>query len=171
MTDDRRAIIVMGVTGCGKSTLGTRLAQEMSCTFLEGDSLHSSDSIVKMRHGTALTDADRWPWLETIARSISDRLVTGNCVVAACSSLKRTYRDLLRSRIGKPLRFVYLDATPAVIKARIGERSDHFMPASLVESQFATLETPRDEPDVLTLSCDDDPDRLVETVAGWMDCA
>jgi len=114
-----------------------------------------------------LEDAAWLPGYESIAHSIIDRLDSGTTVVAACSSLKRAYRDLFRERIGGPLGFVYLEATPPVIEARIRARNDHFMPASLVESQFASLETPLDEPDVLILPSDDDPDRLVAAVLGW----
>lgn len=107
-----------------------------------------------MASGGALTDADRAPWLDRVAAALNERATPGGGALVACSALRRIYRDRLRASVGPALRFVYLKANPALARLRVGERKDHYMPASLVGSQFAALEPPDDEPDVVTLSAD-----------------
>ncbi len=134
----------MGVSGCGKSTLGARLAAALNWSFQEGDSLHPAANIAKMAAGEALDDADRGPWLTRVAAWIDARRAAGEAGVVTCSALKRAYRALLTN--GRPeVRIVFLRGTPALIAARLAARPDHFMPASLLASQFAALEPPAPE--------------------------
>jgi gluconokinase len=135
-------IVVMGVSGTGKTSVGELLAEELGCEFIEGDSLHPRRNIEKMEHGTPLTDEDRWPWLQAIADLVAVRDHEGTSTVVTCSALKRKYRDILRD--AAPTFFVHLDAPFQVLEARMQERTKHFMPTSLLRSQFDTLE-PLDE--------------------------
>src|SRR5271156_2983078 len=155
------AIVVMGVSGAGKTTVGVRLAQALDAEFIDGDDLHTDAARAKMKSGHALTDEDRWPWLDRIGA----RLAQGERTVVACSALRRAYRDRLRAEAGPKLRFVYLEATPEEMRARVAGRVGHYMPASLVDSQFAALEPPRDEPDVITISADAELDVEIPRLA------
>jgi gluconokinase len=150
---DAVAIIVMGVSGSGKTTVGRLLADALGAEFVDGDDLHSDAARAKMSHGVALVDADRWPWLDRIGARLAEGLGHRGTVIA-CSALKRVYRDRLRAGAGPRLRFVYLEATPEAMRARVAARTGHYMPASLVDSQFATLEPPAAEPDVVALSAE-----------------
>ena len=130
------AVVVMGVAGCGKSTVGLALAQQLEYAYVEGDELHDPASIEKMSSGQSLTDSDRWPWLQRVGRQLS-----GNTpVVISCSALKRTYRDVIRQYAGKPVLFLHLSAPQSVIADRMQLRTGHFMPPELLTSQFQTLE-------------------------------
>jgi gluconokinase len=132
-------VVVMGVAGCGKSTLAERLATELAWPFAEGDRYHPPANVAKMAAGVALTDADRLPWLETLAAWIAEREAEGTSSVLACSALKRSYRDVLRG--GAPrVRFVHLRGSAEILAARLGGRSGHFFPSELLASQLATLE-------------------------------
>jgi carbohydrate kinase (thermoresistant glucokinase family) len=129
----------MGVTGSGKTTVGALLAGRLGWDFEEGDSLHPPENVAKMSSGHPLTDDDRWPWLAKIGEWIDDEGVRGRSVVVSCSALKRSYRDFLCA--GRPeLRFLYLDGSREEIAARLAQRQGHFMPASLLDSQFADLQ-------------------------------
>ena len=150
------AIVVMGVSGAGKTTVGLRLAEAMGVRFVEGDDLHSPEARAKMAAGHALTDDDRWPWLDRVGAALAGDLAAGRGVVAACSALRRAYRDRLRAAVGPPLRFVHLVADAGAMRARLAARKGHYMPASLVDSQFATLEDAAGEADVLALPADGD---------------
>ncbi len=134
-----RTIIVMGVSGSGKSTIALALATRLNLQFIEGDSLHSEENLEKMSRGDALSDDDRTPWLRVIGQKISDAQSRGLGCVAACSALKRSYRDTLRSYAPEAF-FVMLDGTFALIQSRLEARPHNFMPLSLLASQFATLE-------------------------------
>ncbi len=142
-------IVVMGVSGAGKSTVGPLLAAALGLPFADGDAFHPPPNLAKMAAGTPLTDADRWPWLAAIAAWLAAQ---ERGAVVACSALRRAYRDRLRA--GAPgVRFVHLAGDRALIAARQAARPGHFMPASLLESQFATLEPPAaEEGDVVTVA-------------------
>lgn len=132
-------IVVMGVSGCGKSTVGAALASALGVEFVEGDAFHPPENVARMAAGTPLTDADRAGWLRTLAAHIAQAAPRG--VVVSCSALKRSYRDVLREG-SAALRFVWLDLPRAELEARMARRTGHYMPASLLDSQLATLEPP-----------------------------
>lgn len=156
------AIIVMGVSGCGKSSVGALLAERLGLAFIEGDALHPAANVEKMAKGTPLTDADRWPWLDIIGADMASSLERGEGIVVSCSALKKVYRDRLRAATGGQLRFVYLHGSRELLTERMGARTGHFMPVSLLESQLATLEVPTGEPGVVTV----DIDQSVEGIVG-----
>lgn len=130
-------IVVMGVSGSGKSVVGAALAARLALPYADGDDLHPPANVAKMRAGVPLTDEDRWPWLDTVGEWLSDHAATG--AVIACSALRRSYRDRLLAH-AQTARFVELDVPPHVLHARLAARTGHFMPASLLDSQLATLE-------------------------------
>ena len=136
------AIVTMGVSGCGKSTLGALLASRLDCAFLEGDTFHDEEAVAKMRAGHALTDDDRWPWLDRLGLAIKETLAAEGQVVAACSALRLRYRERLRAAIGASARFVLLDLGRDELERRMIQRAGHYMPPSLLDSQLATLERP-----------------------------
>ena len=135
-------VVLMGVCGCGKTTVGRPLAQELGWTFVDADDLHPRANVEKMASGVPLTDEDRWPWYERIVAELRRLTRSGKHVVLACSALKQAYRERL-ARAGD-LRIVYMKGDAATIEPRIASRSGHFMPASLLASQFAALEEPSD---------------------------
>ena len=139
-TASPRLIVVMGVSGAGKSTIGEALAERLGVPFIDADNLHPRANVEKMRGGTPLVDADRWPWLEIVADAMRNTADTNGRVVCACSALRRAYRDCLRKRAGEPIAFVLLHGDRSVIAARQADRPGHFMPPELLDSQFATLE-------------------------------
>jgi gluconokinase len=133
------SLVVMGVSGSGKTTLASALASRTGWPFLEGDALHPPENVAKMHAGVPLDDADRLPWLRTVAAWIGAREADGRSCVLTCSALRRAYRDVLRE--GHPsVRFVHVTASPEVLGERLARRTGHFMPASLLDSQLATLE-------------------------------
>lgn len=144
------AIVVMGVAGCGKSAVGTALAAKLSAAFIEGDRLHPPENVARMASGEPLTDQLREGWLDAIGESIAASVGRGQGVVAACSALKRSYRTRL-SGFCPEIIFLYLEIDPATAMRRVGSRKGHFMPASLVDSQFAILEPPAADERALTL--------------------
>jgi carbohydrate kinase (thermoresistant glucokinase family) len=145
------AIIVMGVSGSGKSTIGALLAEALGWPFADADGFHPAANVAKMAAGQPLTDEDRWPWLDAIATHIDAARGTGQPVVVACSALRRAYRERLRAGHGD-LIFLHLAGAPEVIAERQAARQGHFMPPSLMASQFATLEDPAEEVDAVTVS-------------------
>ena len=157
-------VVVMGVSGSGKTTVGAALARRLGWSFQEGDALHPPKNVAKMRTGIPLDDADRVPWLRAVAARIDEWRERGEAGVITCSALKRKYRDMI---IGdrKGVRLVYLTAPPAVIAQRLAERHGHFMPASLLESQLATLEPPDADEDALILVVDAPVETVVERIA------
>jgi gluconokinase len=143
----------MGVSGCGKSTLLRDLAAHLQCPGFEGDAYHGAANVAKMASGFPLDDADRWPWLDRLGQAIGAAVQSGSPAVATCSALKRSYREHLERAAGVPLMFVLLQGSPEEIAPRLAQRADHYMPASLLESQFATLEHPAPDELALTLPC------------------
>jgi gluconokinase len=134
-------LIAMGVSGCGKTTIGEMLAERLKCDFADADSFHSQANKDKMHKGIALTDDDRWPWLAAIRASIEEKQADGTTHVYACSALKRVYRDILRKG-DKDVTFVYLKGTPELLHERIKTRTGHFFDPALLQSQLDTLEPP-----------------------------
>ncbi|MDQ0820797.1 carbohydrate kinase (thermoresistant glucokinase family) [Arthrobacter sp. V4I6] len=130
-------VIVMGVSGCGKTTIGDLVARELGVRFLDGDSLHPVENVAKMAAGTPLTDEDRWPWLATVGSELAAAGSDG--LVLACSALRRSYRDAIRAQAPDTV-FLHLHGSKEVLGSRLEGRSGHFMPAALLESQLATLE-------------------------------
>ena len=158
----------MGVCGCGKSTVGRDLSQRLRSPFLEGDEFHPSANVVKMSQGTPLQDADRWPWLDALGSALSSAALTHGCAVAACSALKRAYRDRLRAAAGLSIRFVHLAGTRELLAARMSARTDHFMPSTLLDSQLATLEPLQPDEPGLVLDVALPPERLLDAAALWL---
>jgi gluconokinase len=150
-------VVLMGVSGSGKTSVGVPLAAALGGEFVEGDDYHPPANVAKMRQGIPLDDADRRPWLETLAAEIGRWLAAGRTVVLACSALRRRYRAILRG--GRPeVRFVHLKGDPALIRARLAQRRGHYMPASLLDSQLATLEEPLD---AIVADIDATPEEIV----------
>ncbi|MGK9170334.1 gluconokinase [Inquilinus limosus] len=162
--DPPGVVIVMGVSGSGKTTIGKQLARRMSGVFADADSFHPPANIEKMKAGHPLTDEDRWPWLDAMAAQIGRWLADGQPAVLACSALKRVYRDRLVG--GRPgIAFLYLSGSEAVIATRLASRKGHFMPPSLLRSQFETLEPPGDGERVVTVDIRHPPRRIVDIAA------
>ncbi len=135
--------IVMGVSGCGKSTIGERLGKELSLPFYDADDFHPIENITKMASGKPLNDADRAPWLQLLAEKIVEWEAKGGAVIA-CSALKQAYRDTLTSTTEDMVKFVFLEGSKAVLHARLTSRESHFMPNTLLDSQLSTLEVPHE---------------------------
>jgi gluconokinase len=149
-----RQIVVMGVTATGKSEVGTRLAARLDMAYIEGDAFHPEANIAKMSAGEPLTDDDRRPWLETLARMLAENRDTGVATVLGCSALRRSYRDILRGPTSADeVGFIHLTASFDVLRHRM-EHREHFMPASLLQSQFDTLEPLEDDERGVTLDVD-----------------
>jgi gluconokinase len=155
--------VVMGVSGSGKTTVADGVARRNGWQLVEGDKLHPPANVAKMQSGTPLTDADRWPWLRTIAREIDAIRARGESAVVASSALKRAYRDIL---IGdRPdVVLVYLKGSKDLIARRMAARKNHFMPPTLLDSQFATLEEPGDDEHPIVVSIEPSPDAIVDAV-------
>lgn len=152
-------LVMMGVCGCGKSTVGEALAKSLGWRFLDADDFHPPANVAKMAGGTPLTDEDRWPWLDGIADELAAILARGEHAVLACSALRQAYRDRL-ARAGD-VRFVHLAGDRATIAARLAERKHRYMPSSLLDSQFAALEAPAE---ALVVDVSQDIDRQVAQV-------
>jgi gluconokinase len=162
------AIVVMGVSGSGKSTLALSLAARLGCGFLEGDSFHSPANVEKMRQGIALTDKDRWPWLDRLGAATGHAVAKDGVTVAACSALKHSYRERLTAATAAPIVFVLLDAARDELERRLGNRPGHYMPASLLDSQLRTLERPGGDEAALTLDSTQEPKILSDRVVEWI---
>ena len=156
-------LVLMGVSGCGKSTTGALLAGRLGWPFRDADSFHPPQNIEKMSRGTPLTDEDRAPWLQAIAAWIDSRLVSDERGIVSCSALKRAYRDAILG--GRPgVRLVFLKGDKALIATRMAARLDHFMPPALLDSQFATLEEPAPDERPLVVPVSPQPGEVVETI-------
>lgn len=154
MSADPCVLIVMGVSGSGKTEVGKALAERLGWPFQEGDALHPPANVAKMRRGEPLDDADRAPWLDAVADWIGSRVARRQSGVISCSALKRAYRDRLLAAGGEAPRFVLLDVPVATLRHRLAARTGHFMPASLLDSQLATLERPQADERALVVAGD-----------------
>jgi len=157
------ALVVMGVSGSGKSTVADQLARRLAWTYEDGDRFHPASNVAKMHAGHPLTDEDRWPWLLAIAGEIDRVCAAGEHAVIACSALKRAYRDVLvhgRSDV----RIVFLKGTQPLIADRLAQRKGHFMPPDLLDSQFRTLEPPDTSEDPVTVSIDASVEAIVDDI-------
>ncbi len=161
-------VVVMGVSGTGKSTIAHGLADALGLLLAEGDDFHPPENVAKMSAGTPLTDEDRWPWLESLAEWTAARHAEGVDTVLTCSALRRPYRDVLRSAVpGRPTYFVHLVGDPDLIQERMQAR-DHFMPASLLMSQIDTLEALEDDEDGLVVDIDRSVEVIVAGAVDWL---
>ncbi len=151
----------MGVSGSGKSLIGQGLAQALDVPFIEGDALHGEANVAKMSKGIPLTDEDRWPWLSRVAAELAAGYQAHGASVAACSALKKAYRDYLREKAGVRLRFVFLKGEKSVLAGRLSARPGHFMPVSLLESQLDTLQEPTPDEDAVTVDIDAPPEDVL----------
>ena len=159
------AIVVMGVSGCGKSTIGQLLAHRLGWRFIEGDTFHSASNRSKMQAGIALDDSDRSGWLDVLGAELARHAGTG--VVLSCSALKRAYREQLRAFV-PDLRFVWLDLTRAAAEARVATRAAHFFPATLIDSQFHALEPPNEEAGLFRADGQGAPQDIADATANWL---
>ena len=162
------ALVMMGVSGSGKTTIGEVLAARLGWRFEDGDKFHPPGNVAKMSAGQPLTDEDRWPWLHAIADEIDRACNAGEHVVMACSALRRVYRDVLVHE-RNDIRIVYLNGTQALIAGRLGRRKDHFMPPGLLASQFATLEPPTADERAVTVSIDAPVEAIVDDILRQLD--
>jgi gluconokinase len=156
-------VIVAGVSGSGKSTIGAMIAGRMGWEFVDGDSLHPAGNVAKMHAGIPLTDADRWPWLRIVGAWMDERIAAGTSAVVACSALRRAYRDALLD--GRPqARLVFLAISREVAAARLAARHGHFFPAQLVDSQFRDLEPPDETERVIVVDAEHPPSEVMADI-------
>ncbi len=158
------AAVVMGVASCGKTSVGELLAEKLNAHFIEGDRLHPATNVAKMSAGVPLNDDDRWPWLKAVGESLAGR----EAAVASCSALKRVYREAITASAQRPVYFIYLYGSRLVLESRIGSRKGHFMPASLLDSQLATLEEPAADERAFRLDIVQPVEELAETAKVWL---
>ena len=156
-------LVLMGVSGCGKTTVGELLAERMHWAYEEGDALHPPANVAKMHAGHPLDDADRAPWLAKVADWVDARLDAGESGVITCSALKRAYRDLIARR-GNGIEFVYLHGSRELIASRLNARQGHFMPPSLLDSQFATLEEPAADEPAIRVEIGEPPEAIANDI-------
>ncbi|GAA4167841.1 gluconokinase [Shinella granuli] len=156
----------MGVAGCGKSAVGAALAGRIGANYLDGDDLHPPANIEKMSRGEPLTDEDRWPWLTLVGRTLAQ---PGGTLIIGCSALKRRYRDHIAREARGPVTFVHLSGTKELIAARMAARAGHFMPTSLIDSQFAALEPPAQDENAMTVDIDDTLESIVDRIAAKLE--
>ena len=165
-----RIIVVMGVSSSGKSTVGQSLGRRLHVPFLDGDGYHPEANVEKMRAGIPLTDEDRWPWLDRLASALHEAAERKGAAVGACSALRRAYRDYLTAKAGEPVTFVYLEGSRELIGERMARRKHEYMPTSLLDSQFATLEVPDPEHEnVLVVPVTDSVEKITQTVTKALD--
>jgi gluconokinase len=164
------ALIVMGVSGSGKSTVGEALAQRLGWRFEDGDKFHPASNVAKMHAGVPLTDDDRWPWLKAIADEIDRACAAGAPAIIACSALKRAYRDVLVHE-RNDVRIVYLRGDQALIARRLALRKGHFMPPGLLTSQFQTLQPPTDDESAIAVSIDAPVGTIVDDIVRQLQAA
>ncbi len=160
-------IVVMGVAGCGKSTVGAALADELGWTFVEGDDLHPPGNVAKMASGTPLVDEDRWPWLDGVVAEVQSHAAAGASTVVTCSALKRSYRDRLAEGIADPT-FVFLGIDEVAAIERLEQRTDHYMGVGMVASQLEALEPPGDD-EAIVVDARLPPEEIVSRIVGCLD--
>lgn len=154
-------IVVMGVSGCGKSTIGKLLAQRLSLSFIEADDFHSKENVVKMSSGIPLDDEDRYPWLESLSLQLQSHEKTG--AVLACSALKESYRQILQKNVKEKIIWIYLDGNETILQERMKNRAGHFMPKTLLQSQLAVMEKPAY---AYCFSIEKDPETIANDILG-----
>jgi gluconokinase len=159
----RTHFVVMGVAGSGKTSVGIALAGAIAADFIDGDDLHSPGNIAKMARGEPLTDNDRAPWLDQVGKVLNQH---AGPLVVGCSSLKRQYRDRIRAAANRPVTFLYLKGSRELIAERMARRQRHFMPLTLLDSQFAALEEPQEDEDAITVGIDGSLGATVEALVG-----
>lgn len=150
--------VVMGVSGCGKSSIGSAFADQIGARFVDADDLHPESNITKMATGDPLTDDDRAPWLVEVGHQFETAPLP---LVIGCSALRRSYRDIIRDHAKGPVAFLHLAGSKALIAGRMAARQDHFMPPALLDSQFETLEPPAADEHAITVTIDQTPDEIV----------
>ncbi|MEM1399837.1 MAG: gluconokinase [Pseudomonadota bacterium] len=159
-----KTVVVMGVSGSGKSSVGELLAEKLGVPFIDGDNFHPKANVDKMAAGIPLTDEDRWPWLDILGTKIRELAQAEGGVVLAASSLRRVYRERMISASGENIMFAHLDGSAEVIGARMANRKGHYMPPSLLESQLATLEPPEPDENAIALSIEEPPTAIVAQI-------
>jgi gluconokinase len=157
-------IVLMGVSGSGKSVVGAVVSNILGYAFHDGDEFHPPANVKKMASGTPLTDADRWPWLDAIGAALKPEATGGTPTIIACSALKRVYRERIAAAAGRPVAFVLLDGDYETLKERMAGRKGHFMPTSLLDSQLATLEKPGPDEWAATVSVEPPIDVVARAV-------
>jgi len=162
-------LIIFGVLGAGKTTVGKLLARELGWSFVEADDFHPAANIEKMRNGHPLTDEDRWPWLDCLRKQIEQLRSAGENAVLACSALKRAYRD--RLRVSDEVKFVFLRGDYALVEKQLRNRHGHFMNAALLQSQFDDLEEPQPDEKVLTIELGRTPEEIVDRIEAKLNFA
>lgn len=158
-------IIVMGVSGSGKTSVGIAIADALGFSFLEGDTLHPESNVKKMASGVPLTDEDRWPWLDKIGVELAK---AEKGIVVSCSALKLIYRERLRQEAGGPLAFIFLDGSAEILRGHMSKRTGHFMPVVMLDSQLATLEPPTGEHLVFRQDVVNPVDQIVRASVHWL---
>jgi len=156
-----QVFVVMGVSGCGKTTVGQALAERLNCPFYDGDDFHPAENVAKMANGTPLNDNDRAPWLARLAALLQEHLDRGETAVLACSALKKKYRDQLR--VNDQVQFIFLEGSFDLIWQRMQARQNHYMKADMLQSQFDTLEPPTDN-EAVTISINQEVEAIVNQI-------
>jgi len=161
--NNKPVVVIMGVCGCGKSTIAKKLAYKLQLHFLEGDDFHPASNIEKMSNGIGLTDKDRWPWLDALGEAIRIKNNDENSgVILSCSALKRAYRERLSTSSGVPILYIYLHGSRETLLKRMGSRANHYMPSSLLDSQLDTLEIPEEDEIAFTISIEKSISEIVK---------
>ena len=158
-----RLYVVMGVSGSGKSLIGSKVAEAIDGTYIDGDDFHPETNLAKMRDGEPLNDDDRWPWLAEVA---SQLVAIDGVGIVGCSALKKSYRDFISETAEEPVQFLFLSGSRELLAERMGNREGHFMPTSLLDSQLDTLEIPQKNENALTVDIDATPEQIVKFIVG-----
>lgn len=164
-SDLPQRMVLMGVAGCGKSSVGAALARRIGAVYVDGDDLHPAANIAKMGRGIPLSDEDRWPWLTRVGETLS---AGSSPTIIGCSALKRAYRDHIASVVGAPVTFIHLVGSLEVIERRMKARKGHFMPSALLASQFAALEPPGSDENAISVDIDQPLEAVVDSIASQL---